>query len=245
MLNFIIYEDNAKARELYKSIVTDFIGGKMDGYNISSFGRYEDYLKNGISKLLGKKIYILDIEVPGKNGLDFARDIRASGDWLSQIIIISNYDNYRQEAFTSKMLTLDFISKRDNVPVKLKETLSVAYKITTTHLAFTFQYNSELYRIPYQDILFIKKELNDNYSLIITERGSYRIKKSIKKIEKELANDARFFKTHQSCIVNLYNITSVNLTDSIIYFKNKKTDLLTRDRKTPLKEKLANSTIIE
>lgn len=244
MVNFIIYEDNMETTNFYKSVIRGFLGDKEDGYKIVSFSRYDNSLEEEIKNLLGKKIYILDVQVPGKNGLDFARDIRASGDWLSQIIIVSDFEKYKREAFTSKMLTLDFISKDENVSIKLKETLNLAYKITNTHRSFGFRYNGDIYQIPYHDILCFEKDLNDNYSFIVTNRGSYKIKESISSIEKKLDNDLRFLKTHRSCIINLHNVHSVELSTNTIYFNNdKKTNLLSRDRKKVLKEKLTENNI--
>lgn len=245
MINFIIYEDNMNTIHLYESIIHEFIGGKEDGYKIISFSRYDHQLIEGIQNLLGKKIYILDIHVPGKNGLDFARDIRASGDWLSQIIIISDYKKYKNEAFTSKMLTLDFICKDEDVSAKLKETLTLAYKITNTHRSFGFQYNGDFYQIPYHDILYFEKDLHDNYSFIVTATKRYKIKESISSIEKKLGNDLRFLKTHRSCIINLHNVYSVELaTNTIFFVGNKSTNLLNRNQKKVLKEKLTKSNIL-
>ena len=245
MFNFIIYEDDMSATNLYKEIIHEFIGGKKDGYKIVSLNRYDNNLVEQIHNLMGKKIYILDVHVPGKNGLDFARDIRASGDWLSQIIIISEFEKYRKEAFTSKMLTLDFIAKDDDVTNCLKATLNLAYKITNTHKAYTFQYNGELYNIPYHDILYFEKDLNDNYSFVVTEKGSYKIKESITSIENKLKGDLRFFKTHRSCIINLHNVRLLELNTNTIYFiGNKETNLLSRNKKKELKEKLTNCSIL-
>lgn len=245
MFNFIIYEDDINTTNLYKNIIHEFIGGKKDGYKIISFNRYDNNLVEQIHNLMGKKIYILDVQVPGKNGLDLARDIRASDDWLSQIIIISDFEKYRKEAFTRKMLTLDFIVKDNEVTNNLKNTINLAYKITNTHKAYTFQYNGDFYNIPYHDILYFEKDLNDNYSFIVTEKGKYKIKESITSIENKLKNDLRFFKTHRSCIINLHNVRLLELSTNSIYFiGGKEINLLCRNRKKELKERLTNCSII-
>lgn len=245
MFNFIIYEDDMNTTNLYKEIIHEFIGGKKDGYKIISFNRYDNNLVEQIHNLMGKKIYILDVQVPGKNGLDLARDIRANDDWLSQIIIISDFEKYRKEAFTSKMLTLDFIVKDNEVTNHLKDTLNLAYKITNTHKAFTFQYNGDFYNIPYHDILYFEKDLNDNYSFIVTKKGKYKVKESITSIENKLRNDLRFFKTHRSCIINLHNVRLLELnTNSIYFIGGKETNLLCRNRKKELKERLTNCSIL-
>ena len=241
MLNFIIYEDYKKMRDLYEKVIEQFVGNKKEEYHITQIPEFNPSSQKKLEKLEGRKIYILDLKVPGKNGYDFAREIRSSGDWKSQIIIISALDHLRDEVFMGKMLALDFISKKEDVAKRLEETLEVAYNISTTHRFFSFRSGGELFHLPYHDILYFEKDLNDNYTSIITQQHTYKIKKSILQIEKILENDLRFFKTHQSCIVNLYNIKSVNLSRPVINFGGKQTSLLSRERKKELKERLIHN----
>jgi len=241
MLNFIIYEDYKKMRDLYEKVIHQFIGNTKEEYHIMQISEFNSSTQKKLEKLEGRKIYILDLKVPGKNGYDFAREIRSSGDWKSQIIIISALEHLRNEVFMGKMLALDFISKRENVEKRLEETIEVAYHISTHNRFFSFQSEGKLFHLPYHDILYFEKDLNDNYTSIVTNQNTYKIKKSILQIEKILDHDLRFFKTHQSCIVNLYNIKSVNLSKKIINFGEKEITLLSRDHKKELKEKLTHS----
>lgn len=241
MLNFIIYEDHQIMRDLYAKVVNKFIGNKQDTYNIIPISEFDDTTKGQLESLEGRKIYILDIEVPGKSGFDFAREIRKSGDWKSQIIIVSAFEHFRYDIFMSKILTLDFISKNENIDTRLKESLELAYDISTSYRSFSFKSNGAIFHIPYRDILYFEKDLNDNYTSVVTKNNTYKVKRSIMQIERLVATDWRFFKTHQSCIVNLQNIESVDLTDQIIYFGERQTNLLTRERKKELQEKLINS----
>ena len=241
MLNFVIYEDYKKMRDLYENVINQFIGKKKEEYHITHISGFSSSSERKLNGLEGKKIYILDLKVPGKSGYDFAREIRSSGDWESQIIIISACEDLRNDIFMGKMLALDFISKKEDVSKRLEETLEVAYNISTTSRFFSFRSGGELFNLPYHDILYFEKDLNDNYTSIITNKNTYKIRKSILQIEKALDHDSRFFKTHQSCIVNLYNIKSVNLSSPIINFGEKQTNLLSRERKRELKERIIHN----
>lgn len=241
MLNFIIYEDQRRMRDLYEKVILEFLGNKKDGYRIIHIPRFTENTRKEIEQLDGKKIYLLDIQVPGKSGFDLAREIRYSGDWLSQIIVISGYEHFKSDVFSSKTLTLDFISKDEDIQKRLRETLELAYGISTTHRFFSFQSNGEIFRIPYHDILYFSKELNDNYTSIVTVKQTHKVKKSISQIEKILGNDLRFLKTHQSCIINLHNVQSVDLKIPIINFGDKETNLLSREHRKELKERLTIS----
>lgn len=238
MINFIIYEDEKKYREKYISIILKIIGGMKIAYHILEFDKYDSVTASKLKKIVGKKIYILDIEVPGKSGLDLAREIRNSGDWLSPMIVVTTHDYLKSTAFSSRMLMLDFISKFYNCEQSLRETLKLSLNIIENHQSLNFQYNGELIQVPYDDILFIEKNVEDVYSTIVTKSEKIIIKKSISKIEEELSDEPRFFKTHRSCIVNLDKVTSVELRDCIIHFGDIEIPLLARERKNEFKSRL-------
>ena len=222
MINFIIYEDDKKYRELYISIILKVIGSMQYAYKITEIEKYDKNTMSKINKLVGKKIFIFDIEVPGKSGLDFAREIRNNGDWNSQMIVATTHEQLKQTTLTSRMLMLDFISKYYDLENSLKECLKICLNIVEHHNSLNFQYNGELYQIPYNDILYIDKDIE--------------IKRTMSTIEKDLNEDDRFFRSHRSCIINLDNITSIELKDGVIHFGTKSTNLLSRDKKSELKE---------
>lgn len=236
MINFIIFEDNKLYQEQYKSIILKIIAPQKEKYHIHIFNEYNDQMQDLIVNGNGKKIYLLDIEVPGKNGLKVAKEIRKTGDWQSQIIIVTSYESFKEQGFTSKLLMLDFISKKENIESKILSAIKTALEIQSLNKSYNFTYNNEFYQIPYDDILYFEKCVNNNYTSLITKDNTYKIKKSIKNIEEELSNIFDFFKTHQSCIVNTRNIVRIDYNQNIIYFRNKKTNLLARNKKKDLKE---------
>lgn len=238
MINFIIYEDEKKFREKYISTILKLMGGLKAAYKIIELEKYDNSILTKIKRTTGKNIYILDIEVPGKSGLDLARDIRNNGDWLSPIIVITTHEQLKNAAYTSKILMLDFISKFYNCEEDLKDTLKIALEIINNQESLNFQYNGELVQIPYNDILYIEKNVDDLYSSVVTERNRIKIKKSLSTIEEELSKDNRFLRTHRSCIVNINKITKVELRACIIHFGAIETPLLSRDKKNILKIKL-------
>ena len=245
MINFIIYEDDKKYREMYVSIILKLIGSMQFAYKIIEIEKYDKTTISKINKIVGKKIFILDIEVPGKSGLDLAREIRNNGDWNSQMIVATNHEQLRSATLTSRMLMLDFISKYFDLENSLSECLKLCLNILENHKSLNFQYNGELYQIPYNDILYIEKNVDDPYSTIVTRENSIEIKRMIGTIENELKDDGRFYRTHRSCIVNIDNITSIELKENIIWFGKKSTILLSRDRKAGLKELLSQSQVEE
>ena len=240
MINFIIYEDEKSYRELYINEILKVIGKTKLSYKILEISKYDKNILNKVNSLIGKKIFILDIEVPGKSGLDFAQEIRKNGDWNSQVIIVSSHENLKNIALSGKLLIIDFISKYFNTSQELLECLTLALRILSKNKSLRFQYNGEVYQIPYNEILFIEKNSDNAYATVVTVNNRIIINKKISKIEELLKEDNRFFKTHQSCIVNLDKITKVYLKDNVIQFGKEATTLLTRDKKKELKEKILN-----
>lgn len=239
MITFIIYEDNVEIINIYKKIIHQFMGNRDDNYKIKEFHAYDKTLLNKINDISGNKIFILDIEVPDKSGIDLARCIRNSGDWRNPIIIVTVHGELKNESYRSKTLILDFISKYSNLEEELKKSLECAVKIITTDLSISFQQDGEIYKIPYSDILYIEKIPNQNYCKIITKDSKYSFKQSIQELKEKFEKDSRFIQTHRSCIINYHNLNKVILCENLMIFKgNKECYLISRKYKPQLKQLL-------
>ena len=238
MVNFIIYEDKEIIRNNYIKMIHKFMRKDDLSYKIYSFSAYNNEIKNFMRNNIGHNIYILDIEVPGKSGLDLAREIRSIGDADSQLIIVTAHKELLENSFMNRSLVLNFVSKFDNCENNLSSALANAYVNMTRHKSYIFKSEGELYRIPYDDILFFAIDSKHGYVNIVTKTKSFIVKKTISSILKEL-NDPRFMKTHKSCIVNLYNIEKVDLVNLVIFFYNNQyTYLFSRNYKKELQERL-------
>lgn len=235
MINCIIYEDNEMMQLMYREAINYFFAEKNIKIRFQCFCKYQANLENKIKNIGGNKIFILDVEVPGKSGLDFAREIRNGGDWISPMIVVTSYEHLKSTSFTGKMLMLDFISKKENIKKRLQEALEIAYNIFNIKESYTFQYNGELYHVDYQDILYFEKDNNDNYMFLYTKLENYKIKESINSIEKLLRKKRNFYKINRSCIVNINNITKIDSKKNTLYFDEYSTNILTKENCDTLK----------
>lgn len=240
MINFIIY-DNKEVVGSYKKIIRNLMKSKKLNYSIYNIGNYSEDIQDKLKKLSGSKIYLLSADTKVIPGLDIAKNIRTSGDWISQIIITEKFDKNNYIGISSRLLILDFISKFDNFEKDVYFALETAVNILNKRLTLSFKCNSEVFQILYDDICYIEKNLNDNDSTIVTKNDRYTIKCSINKLTKILNNDSRFFKTHRSCIVNINNITSFDMKNNIVKFNFLETNLISRNKKKELKDKILNS----
>ncbi len=88
MIEFVIYEDEKQFRKRYVSVISKILANKKLAYKITELEHYDKDKLKEINKRTGKKIYILDIEVPGKNGLHLVKSILNSESIFSEKRII-------------------------------------------------------------------------------------------------------------------------------------------------------------
>ena len=237
MIYFIIYEDEIEYIHLYQGIILKLVGSGNEQYRIIVIKKYDRKEIKEIMTLEGRKVFVLDIEVPGKSGLDLAREIRKTyDDWDSQMIIVTNHHQFESNRFMGRLLMLDFVSKYYNCEEHLRDALKDAIHILDKGKFFCFTVDGELYKVPYSSILYIEKDKDEEKVLIVTKTMKKIVKISISKIWKELETNYDFFKSSRSCIINTQNITRVNFDKRIIKFGREETSSLARDRKKKLKE---------
>lgn len=237
-MNFIIYEDDSSFVKTYRSVINRIMGGNKINYNVFELNSFNDYLNldnNGVNK-----VYIFDIEVPGKTGIELAKKIRKDGDWSSPIILVSNHIEFQNIGYTKNLLMLDFILKDINIYDNLYGALNIALEINSSKKTFCFSKRGELFQIPYQDILYIEKNINDNCSMIVTKGDSYQIRETIQNLEKEFSDSEFFFKSHRSYLVNLNNIKHIDFDVGEITFSKNGKALVSRSNKKKLKERMYN-----
>lgn len=237
-MNFIIYEDDKRFVTKYKEVIHKLIGPTNYNYDIIEFDEYNKETQYKLDNIVGNKIYILDIEVSGKNGIELARSIRKKGDWTSPIIIVTSHEEFKTVGYTGKILMLNFISKKENLSIELYETLEVALEINLCKKALCYTSKGEMYHIPHHDILYVEKSLNDNICNVVTKSKIYNIRKTIRELEEILCDDFHFIKTHRSCIINLEQVEFIDFENNIISFVNQQIDLLSRAHKKQLKERI-------
>ena len=232
MLDIVVYENKK-----------DFIINNIESINLSiyeknvSVYKYDSYtskLEMFIKDNKHKKIYILDDEVDGVSGLELAVKIRKY-DWDSIIILIINFDKYIHDVFNTRLMAMNIIYRDTNCGISLVDDIKMAISIITKREVFTFRYNHIVYRIPYNQICYIEKESMIKRCIIHTINEDYYITENISSILSHL-NDS-FCRTHQSCIVNINNISRVDLRNNIIVFNNgDRTDMLNSKMKKVIKD---------
>lgn len=236
MINFIICEDNKHVREFDENIISKIAMPHDFNYAIHSFDKYNIKLKNLINTPSDVKVYILDLELPNKSGIDIAREIRKV-DWDSIIIILTSHDELELKLLKEKLLIFDFISKFDNYEKRLSDTINMIIQKVDNKKIISFKCNKELHHIKIDNILYVNKDNFTDKTRIVTNDNEYLIRDSLVNVVNRL--DSRFTQTHRACYINLDKVKTVDFKNSIIYFNDgNSTDYLSRNYKKGLRNLL-------
>ncbi len=162
-----------------------------------------DYLTNTPVDLV-----FLDIQMPGKNGLNLARMLKSATDL--QIIFVTAYTDYAVHSYD--LDAVDYLLKPINTTRLMKALDKV--KINRSNINnkklqkdFILIYDHDVLKpIKYDEIAYCRA--NDKNVEIFTRTNKFIFENSIGKLE-ELLNQPCFFRCHRSYIINLKHINLI------------------------------------
>ncbi len=156
-------------------------------------------------------IAIIDIEMPGLNGLDLSEKLKElNPDTI--VIILTAFQKYLDSAM--KIHVFRYLSKPidknrfySNLEDAVKEYRHISKTITVTN-------KDEVHLIKTKDILYIE---NQKYgSIIHTNRGNFNTTMKPKELRQKIDQDDRFVFSHNSILVNLQNVIDFNKTTVVL-----------------------------
>lgn len=219
MINFVICEDEDILASKYINVIDKFMMRNDAEYKIHRFKGYTKDWEKFVTTNTEFKIHLLDIRTSAGSGIDAARRIREEfDDWVSMIIIITAYSEYKYEALSKRLMLVDFINKLDDFEIRLQEAFQICMKhYDKKFKSIKYNYHNVSYNVDFKDILYIEKEQESKRCIIRTIHGDFYIQRSLGDIAKEL--DKRFLKCSRSIYVNVEQIEFYNYKENIIKFK--------------------------
>ncbi|MDD5888155.1 MAG: LytTR family DNA-binding domain-containing protein [bacterium] len=220
MINFVICEDEPLLLNKYINEIDKFMMRYDTDYKCYKYKGYDEEWKKYAQKEDGFKVYLLDIKTETGSGIDAARMIREEfDDWVSMIIIITAYNEYKYEALEKRLMLVDFINKLSNFESRLQNALSICMKnYDNRHKYIRYTYKNNIYNIDLKQIIFIEKEQDSKRCVIKTISNTYIMPGTLNSIAKNL--DDRFIKCYRNMIINLEQVESYNTKEGKITFKN-------------------------
>ena len=167
------------------------------------------------------EILFLDIQMPGRNGLEVAR--HASGK--AHVVFITAYDAYAVQAFEEG--ALDYVLKPISVErmkltverlkgrlleppadlSNLADLLKTLVKPEVQYLKWlTVRHASELRVVAVSEILYLKAD--NKYTTIATRSSTFLLSSSLKEMQAKL-DPAVFWQIHRSTVVNISAIDTI------------------------------------
>lgn len=164
------------------------------------------------------QVVFLDVDMPGRNGIDCARAIQDMNP-AAIIIFATAHEEYRQEAF--EVYAFDYLVKPFNLE-RLEQTLARIFKtrqpMPNKHLPkpaaarqvqgrLMLKHKDGVAFIDQQDILLVQRE--DRATVIYTDDGQrFVLSETLSETEERLDPDT-FFRCHKSYIINLRRIRNI------------------------------------
>lgn len=209
MLHLAICDDDKTLLEALKSEVESWAEQENTACSVEVYASAEAFLFAWEEKK-GTDILLLDIEMPGMDGITLTKKLRREGEPISIIIVTGNPD-FALEGYDLEVAS--YIVK----PVKkqkLHAALHRARERMRERRAILAPLSAgEVERVYVEDICYLE---SDGHDTILWKRDGGRIccKAGILQLEQELTGESQaFYKPHRSYLVNLECVDRIGKKD--------------------------------
>lgn len=194
MINIVICDDEKVILKQLESYVSAVFSEQEIECEIQTFSQPLELLQ-----VLGNRkidILLLDIDMPGINGMDIASELRRQNQ-QTLLIFVTCKESFVYESFQYQ--PFDFVRKSIYEKM-LKNTLLRAVQELDRHKKeYLVEQANMVVRLQLYEILYF--EASANYILIVTKENVYQQRKSLQQLQEEL-NRYGFIRIHKGYLVN-------------------------------------------
>ena len=203
MIKIAICDDEQSLVSANKRIVDKFIKEKKEMATIEEYGNGE-FLLADIQEGAYFDLILLDIEMPYKNGMEIAPQIKQCLP-NTLIVFVTSHLKYAIDSFALSIFR--YVPKQD-LQVRLEQALQDAFNYIKLEQndVYTIQTQTRLEKILLKNILYIKK--SGKNSVLVTFNNQTKVRKSLSQVFEEL-NRNEFIYIDRGCIVNIIHIMQV------------------------------------
>jgi DNA-binding LytR/AlgR family response regulator len=223
-MKLAVVDDEKKATDLLEGYIKRFERENNMTMKVSVFHNPNDFLNNYSRDY---DLVLMDIEMPGLNGIETARELRRM-DSRVVLMFITNMAQYAINGY--EVEAVDFVIK----PVSyadfvLKMQKATRYISRNKDKKLTLNSTEGVVNLHVSDISYI--EVIRHYLIYHTLNGSYTVRGVLKEAEENLAK-YHFVRSNHCYLVNLKYVESINGNvvrvngDDLQISRNKKTEFL-------------------
>ncbi|MDD3654492.1 MAG: LytTR family DNA-binding domain-containing protein [Desulfotomaculaceae bacterium] len=212
-ITVLIAEDDSDMRLVIKKVVEEIEGVEVIGEAGDGLAAIK------LIEELAPQVVFVDIDIPGKNGVELAQEIFDINPWIF-IVFATAFSEYRSEAFD--VYAFDYLVKPFKLN-RLRQTMERIKAVAEGKLAgkqvpglsqntvglkktCLFKINNEFVYLELDGIIFITKEARK--TIIYHKEGVFKTNESLSSLEKQLQG-YQFFRSHKGFIVNLNMVKKV------------------------------------
>lgn len=202
----LIVDDEAPARRRMATLLID-VAADCPNLLVGEASQADQALV--LIQQLRPDILLLDIQMPGMDGLALAADIRKSPDSVPAIIFVTAHEQHALRAF--ELYAVDYLLKPVRA-ARLVQALQRAIVWRQTRVAtgaarthFSVLERGRILRVPVSDVLYLKAE--QKYITLRSATRDYLIEASLVSLEAEL--EQVFIRVHRNALVARAAISGV------------------------------------
>lgn len=208
-LRIAIVDDELQARHTLQTYLKRAAQTEHISISVSEFTNAPDLINAYHSAY---DLLFLDIEMPGLNGIDAAKEIRQMDSRVA-IVFVTNMAQYAICGY--EVNAIDFMVKPvayETFRYKFKKALSFCALRQERELVL--EYENSFVRLPYSSVYYVEKE--KNYLIYHTARGLFRERGTMQKREKDFLSDG-FAKCASGCLVNLLHVEQIREDTVVVH----------------------------
>lgn len=212
MLQITICDDETAQRSLLDACVREWGALRQLEADILLVGSAEQFLFHWEERRMD--ILLLDIDMPGTDGLSLARRLRSQGEDV-QIIFVTGLAEYALEGYD-----VDAVSylikpvEKERLFVCLDRALERSGREVPALLLDT---PGGVARVRIRDICYLESDAHDTWVHCAREKESIRCRVGIRQLEERLGQQgSSFFKIHRSYLVNLSYVKRIEKKEAVM-----------------------------
>ena len=207
-MRIAVVDDNEKDAEYLKSCILRCGMEQNETFEVTVYPDAESFLRGYQYNF---DLVILDIDMPGRNGVEAARALREHDESVA-LMFVTNMPQYALEGFSVD--AVDYILKPISYPnFRVKMQKALRYVERNRDYPISLKTTQGYVKLMVSDIRYIESELH--YLTFHTKSGDYRIRGLLSGNEALLA-PYHFSRCNASYLVNLRYVEAIKGNDVIV-----------------------------